>query len=172
MFGKDIECTRAAWRGTFWETYWDVNPVSYVVLPPEPGSDETQGRYYTEQYYGQSKQSWEIRDGVIGDRDYDSALPMIQSKWYRERTSDGQLGVQYWSDDGQRITYCYREDDDHLIPTGGNTDATTGNCDYSDAEQYDGWGWNPVTQMACAPLQQDGNSTNGNATTGINECSL
>jgi hypothetical protein len=24
-------------------------------------------------------------------------------------------------------------------------------CDYSDADQYDGWGWNPVTRASCPP---------------------
>ena len=30
---------------------------------------------------------------------------------------------------------------------------TASECDYSNAEQHDGWGWNPVRNMSCSPLE-------------------
>ena len=36
-----------------------------------------------------------------------------------------------------------------------------GSCDYSDADQYDGWGWNAVTQQGCPPENNDANNATG-----------
>lgn len=47
-----------------------------------------------------------------------------------------------------------------------------GSCDYSAADQYDGWGWNAVTQQGCPPDDDnldndiDGESTNEQLTDG------
>lgn len=39
-------------------------------------------------------------------------------------------------------------------------DSSTG-CDYSDADLYDGWGWNAATQQGCPPEDNPDNATDG-----------
>jgi len=47
-----------------------------------------------------------------------------------------------------------------IINDGNQTVVTTsnGNCDYSDAHLYGGWGWNAIASQSCAPLENVSNS--------------
>ena len=46
-----------------------------------------------------------------------------------------------------------------IVPVNSNPVENSGvasGCDYTDAAQYDGWGWNASTAQSCAPLGADG----------------
>ncbi len=56
-------------------------------------------------------------------------------------------GVRFWLSSNQ-YTECLG-----IRPTGAAPTVVDNNqCDYSNAAQFDGWGWNPVTRQSCAPL--------------------
>jgi len=40
----------------------------------------------------------------------------------------------------------------------------TDNCDYSDADDFDGWGFDPVSMTSCPPLANDNSGSNVVAT--------
>ena len=47
-----------------------------------------------------------------------------------------------------------------LAATGAAAQSTpAGQCDYSDAQLYNGWGWNPVTSESCPPIDNSQNSS-------------
>jgi len=58
---------------------------------------------------------------------------------------------------------CWDTSGYDFTPTGrssnSNNQTTVSNnqCDYSNASQFGGWGWNPVTSQSCAPQQQTQN---------------
>lgn len=60
--------------------------------------------------------------------------------------------VRVWLTDTQ-YTECFTPNPyARFAPTGSATDDGEGNCDYSNASIYDGWGWNPVAGTSCEPV--------------------
>ncbi len=84
-----------------------------------------------------------------------------------ERVFQSQL-VQY----GQNVSFFYDNnlfvyslDADGYFNGGeaegraGNNSITSNGCDYTNAPQHDGWGWNATTGTSCAPLSQSNESS-------------
>ncbi len=47
----------------------------------------------------------------------------------------------------------------NLIPEETEEQIASATCDYSSADLFDGWGWNPVTRESCPPLEGGGETT-------------
>ena len=89
--------------------------------------------------------SFIVEDGVLRNPDgsdlYDSVL---FSSDYVQMLEEG---IRIWRSPDE-FKWCY-----NTQPTGSAPEVTDNNqCVYSNANQYDGWGWNPVTRTSCPPL--------------------
>jgi len=58
----------------------------------------------------------------------------------------------------------YSEFDTNPVAGEGIEPAVTDNCDYTDADDFDGYGFDPITMTSCPPLD-DGNSSSNVETT-------
>lgn len=75
-----------------------------------------------------------------------SGRGMFTSPYFEEISQ----GIRLWAS-SDFYTEC-----DGIRPTGSAPGVVDNNqCDYTNAEQSGGWGWNPVTLQSCPPLAED-----------------
>ena len=56
------------------------------------------------------------------------------------------------------------------VAAGAFVEPTSGGCDYSDAAQNNGWGWNPQTRESCPPRTMNSPNTNPFVPSGVVNC--
>ena len=121
---------------------WTLDPLSHSYELPYRFTDSPNDmpHHSTLQPDGiSSVTTHNITDGV-GDT---SVLSGIFGSEYAHVTEP--RGVQFWSSNGTSYTSC-----GGIQPTVSTINTTS--CDYTDADLYNGWGWNSQTQQSCAPL--------------------
>ncbi len=104
---------------------------------------------------GAQSRTWGVDNGI-----YSGPTNLGMSPWFEIVTVEGstQQAVRTWFSD---TTYnqCETQDSNFsFVPTGTPPGVVTdaGECDYSDAAMFDGWGWNPTTGQSCPPLDDGG----------------
>jgi len=110
-------------------------------------------------------ETWSLNDGI-----YQGPSALGKSPWVEIIDFDRQAGplapgtrnaVRIWQSDGL-YTQCLTANPRALfVPTGSppetidttqSTVTASDTCDYSNAAQHDGWGWNATSGTSCAPL--------------------
>lgn len=103
-------------------------------------------------------ESWGIVDGI-----YSGPGPLSGQQWVEivetrrsviPRTVYDFASIRIWQANNKFISCSTPSPIGVFIPTGTPLKHNVGDCDYTSAALYDGWGWNPDTLGSCAPLKQ------------------
>ncbi len=162
--GNPVELTRALWNYNNDIAHQDIFCEDYAYFDPTPGDQggygslAVQGSYqfpyhftnsgsqiYFWEEYESDALSMRIQNSIATAGTADS-LFMQGSIFTSEYVELISGGVRFWNS-SESFSECTG-----ITPT-GSIELTENNnrCDYSNADQYNGWGWNPVTQQSCAP---------------------
>lgn len=149
--GSIISCAGYAWRGASGSYERTDNPGASTAYYPYNGGEEVlvSSRESDNRFYWIGGRRISGGDGLTV-----TLPPTYNSERYMEIT---EYGYRMWSSSIGR-TDCIVEsaagaENLPFGPTEILPLTTDNNCDYSTADQYDGYGWNPITRESCPPLE-------------------
>lgn len=160
--GEQVQFSRGEWAyneqlalsGMHCFAYrWDENYQNYVQVP-EFGGLSGRDRWFTTSYpvYFEgslitTRTYWTTDYYAYQDEELISAesFQLFGGNPYMELTD---YGFNLWQPPNSYSFYrCQVNAPKRVLPV------QPGNCDYSTADQYDGYGWNPVARESCPPLE-------------------
>lgn len=146
--GKRINC------GSF---SWNEESVSYRAVSRGNGS----GRYYTfnHSYIGGETISFTSAPDDLAEKSRSAAIEtFLDSSLFNASFIEiVDAGYNIWSGSsglgfqGCRIIESFEVTNPQPFAPNRIVLTANGSCDYSDADLYDGWGWNAATQQGCPP---------------------
>jgi len=148
LAGKSVECSDYLYDPSLFPS-GEFFPLGGLTNHHFPYHFTNSGNrlYYSESQLRNHNSSFLLENGVLQNPDDDLYFTnLLFASDYVQVVGNA---TRFWINSSE-YTEC-----DGIKPTGTAPVVVDRNqCDYSNATQFNGWGWNPVTRQSCAPVTQ------------------